>query len=50
MIPNPETKTIAYIEQRIDVELPDQIERAKEALGRITMKHYGQLSLFKEIE
>lgn len=41
----PEERTVAYVQHRVEVELPEQIERAEQVLGRITLKHHGQLEL-----
>lgn len=39
---------IDYLTHKVEVDLPDQLAKAEEVLGRVTIKHYGQLEL--EIE
>lgn len=39
---------IDYLTEKVEVVLPDQMEKASEVLGRISLKYNGQMTLFEE--
>lgn len=45
MTERPLPKSIKYIQERVEVEIPDQLKNAESILGRLTMQYHGQLQL-----
>jgi len=39
--------TINFLHNRIEVELPDQLDHASQILRRMTLNYYGQLALWQ---
>lgn len=41
-------QTIDYLTEKVEVVLPEQIERASMVLARMSLKYYGQMTLFED--